>query len=334
MLGNAKGERLSALRRAIEVLPDQQALAPLEACLARSGLQQKAALVALRSFRRQAAGPEVDEVLAATDPETRAIGLHAARYVAALGALPAVEHALGDADPTVRNAAVESGVFLGSRAATSRCRELARTQAPGSGPLLLVTALVGSAHDQELVVAALANKDLRRSALFALGFSGTRQAADACVQAMDEEDDAKLAAEAFSAITGLDLEAERLTEPEPASPDEPIPFEREDLDACLVPEAEELLPRPHVDGIKSWWGSNRARFDGGARYMGGVPASPRGLQNFLEHGGMRRRHAVAFELAVLTRGQTDVSTRAFTAVQRLQLAGSGPSGPGNRSGRS
>ena len=277
-------------------LLDQQALAPLEACLARSGLQQKAALVALRSFRRQAAGPEVDEVQSrpiqkrARDRAARRAIRRCARGTAGRRTCPGRRRPDG--------AKCGRRIRPSDLAATSRCRELARTQAPGSGPLLLVTVLVGSAHDQELVVAALAKqRPPSPSMLFALG-SGTRQAADACVQAMDEEDDAKLAAEAFSA-TGLDLEAERLTEPEPASPDEPIPFERERTStlascprrksSCLALMSTESSRRDRIahdltGGPVTWAACRPARGD--FKTFSSMAVMP------------RRRHAVAFELAV------------------------------------
>jgi uncharacterized protein (TIGR02270 family) len=165
----------------------------------------------------------------------------------------------------------------------------------------------------------LANERLRRDALFAAGFAGTVRAADACAEAMRSDEDAKVAAESFCAITGLSLEREHLIEPEPPGPDEPIPFEQEDLDADLVPTQDELLNRPKVADVLSWWQSHRAQFSTAARYVRGQPRTMRELQNVLETGPMRRRHATALEMSIRTQGRYDVATRAFTAVQRRQM---------------
>ncbi len=319
MIGAAVGERLSLLRRAVEVVPRDDQVESFEGTLARGGLEQKAALLSLRSFRRRAPGRELDEVLRAENPAARAVALEAARRLGAREGLPLVEFGLGESEIAPRNAALESGLVLGSRAAWARCLELVRAQGPGVGRLLLLVAVLGTEKDQDLVLAAFSNESLRRDALFAAGFAGTLRTADACAEALRSGIEVKLAAEALCAITGLSLEAERLVEPEPPSPDEPIPFEQEDLDADLVPAPDDLLPRPKVAEVLSWWDANRARFPSGIRHLGGRPLELRGLQEILERGPMRRRCATALELAIRTQGRYDVSTRAFTTVQRTQM---------------
>src|SRR5260370_42267282 len=108
---------------------------------------------------------------------------------------------------------MEWGLVLGSMPAWTRCLELVGAQAPGGGPLLVMVPQLGKERDQDLLLASLGNKVLRRDALFALGFAGTRRAADASVEALGVEEDAKLAAEAFGWISGLNLEAERMIAP-------------------------------------------------------------------------------------------------------------------------
>jgi uncharacterized protein (TIGR02270 family) len=138
---------------------------------------------------------------------------------------------------------------------------------------------------------------------------------------MDLAADAPLAAEAFCAITGLDLGRERLALPDPLERDQPLRLEEDDLDANLVPTIEDLLPRPDVAGIKRWWESQRPRFKEGGRYIGGNPVTMPALQAALATAPMRRRHALALELAVRTAGRCDVATRAFATVQSVQMRG-------------
>jgi uncharacterized protein (TIGR02270 family) len=132
---------------------------------------------------------------------------------------------------------------------------------------------------------------------------------------------ARRAARGGSAITGLDLASAGLTEPRPAprEEDEPPLFEDEDLDAALVPRAEERLPAPDAPGLIRWWNQNRGRFDPDVRYLGGRPTTLRLLVDALADGPMRRRRPVALELAVRTRGQLQIETRAFIAEQRRRL---------------
>jgi uncharacterized protein (TIGR02270 family) len=273
----------------------------------------------MRAFRRQAPGPELGEVLIAENPALRAVAFEAARYLEAAQGLPLVERALGESELVARNAAVQSGLVLGSPAAWARCLELVRAQAPGVGPLLTLVAQLGTDRDHEMVLAALANDSLRRDALFAAGFAGTVRAADACAEAMRSDEDAKVAAESFCAITGLGLDREHLVEPEPPGPDEAIPFEQENLDADLVPTQDELLPRPKVADVLSWWKGHRGQFSTAARYVRGQPLTMRELQNVLETGLMRRRHATALEMSIRTNGRYDVATRAFASIQRRQM---------------
>ena len=86
----------------------------------------------------------------------------------------------------------------------------------------------------------------QRDAIWALGFGGRRSGADACVDLLAQQRHAALAAEAFCAITGLDLAARRTDRARGRRPedDEPPLFEDDDLDAALVPRAEERLPEP------------------------------------------------------------------------------------------
>lgn len=319
MIRAAAGPRLGALRRAVELAPQSEPIGAIERELARGGLEQKAALLAMRAFRRQAPGPELGEVLGAEDAALRAAALEAARYLPPAQGLPLVERALGESEVVARNAAVVSGLVLGSPAAWARCLELVRVQAPGVGPLLTPVAQLGTERDHELLLAALAKDSLRRDALFAAGFAGTIRAADACAEAMRSDKDVQVAAESLCAITGLSLERERWVEPEPPEPDEPIPLEQEDLDADLVPTPDDLLPRPMIAEVLSWWQKHRAQLSTAARYARGQPMTMRELQKLLETGPMRRRHATALELSIRTNGRYDVATRAFTTTQRRQM---------------
>jgi uncharacterized protein (TIGR02270 family) len=144
-------------------------------------------------------------------------------------------------------------------------------------------------------------------------------AADACLEAMKDEELAKLAGEAFCAIVGLDLVKEGMILPEPPPPDEPVPYEEEDLDADLAAKPDDLLPRPDRSRLAIWWQGQRGRFAPDQRHVGGARADLAALQHLLEHGPTRRRHATAAELAVRSSGRYQVETRAFCPDQQRQM---------------
>jgi uncharacterized protein (TIGR02270 family) len=320
ILRDSQAEKLGWLVRGIELVrAGEERLAPLEAMLAQGSPAHRAALMGLRAFRRRPPGPELAQLLVSDEPASRAMALRAARFEPNAAALPAVEYGLGDPELSVCIEAVETGLRLGSRNAWLRCRELARTAVPGTARALQLVAALGLERDQEFVLAALGSEGGRKGALRALVHVGTVRAIEAALELLDDPASARLAAEAFSAITGLDLHAENLIAPDPPAPEEPIPFEEENLDADLVPGPDDLLPVPDVAGIKRWWDRARPRFGKGGRFVMGTPASFVALEAVLERGPMRRRHDVALEMAIRTGGRYDLEPRTFTVEQRRQM---------------
>lgn len=126
---------------------------------------------------------------------------------------------------------------------------------------------------------------------------------------------AALAGEAFCAITGLRLEADFLLPRTGASES----FEQEDLDADLTPRPEDDLPMPRGGAVAAWWKTARAEFAPGQRYLRGRLMDAPVLLEGLALEPMRRRHVLARELALRTRGACRVQTRARVGQQRAML---------------
>jgi uncharacterized protein (TIGR02270 family) len=130
----------------------------------------------------------------------------------------------------------------------------------------------------------------------------------------------KLAGVACAAITGLPVSAALRASGPAAEPDEPVPLAAEDLSADLLPRPEDALPLLDAGAAAAWWAEHRSRFERGRRYLNGAPWGRESVLVALAHGPMRRRHALALELAVRTRGRASVETRALTARQRAEVA--------------
>ena len=143
---------------------------------------------------------------------------------------------------------------------------------------------------------------------------------EVCLVAMQEPKSARVAGEAFSAITGLKIEGEYCRVEDRKKRREPTPFEEEELDANLVPGPEAELPVPDPAAIKEWWRANKSRFRMEVRYLDGVPLDAAGLLGGLQLASMRRRPGLVLELAIRTHGKCRVETRQWARVQLAQQA--------------
>jgi uncharacterized protein (TIGR02270 family) len=182
----------------------------------------------------------------------------------------------------------------------------------------LLAALAGQAPDHDALVLAADRPELRRDAIWALGFAGRRAGADLCVDLVCQDLEPRLAAEAFCAITGCDLQAEPGLAAPPSGEGEDAPaITNEDL---APPAPDRLLPLPDAAGLTRWWQAARRGFSAEVRYLRGSPIDTTALQSELERGSMRRRPPIALELAIRTQGRYDVATAAFSWEQRRQLA--------------
>jgi uncharacterized protein (TIGR02270 family) len=214
-------------------------------------------------------------------------------------------------DHDVRNAGIESGLVGGHPAAWGFCLDLVRAAAPGSGPLLLLVGLLGGPREHEAIIAALAQESLSRDAAWALGFAGTRAAADACIELIAQDLHPRVAAEALGAITGLDLVRENLALPETVDESEDAPV--------VLPTPDDLLPLPDPSGLIRWWNDHRKSLADGQRYVAGKPRNAAAVQAALESGPTRRRHALSLEMAIRTSRLYLLSTTAFSAQQRREM---------------
>jgi uncharacterized protein (TIGR02270 family) len=311
------GDALAALRRGVELVDDASLVPRLRAALADAPPAATAALLDAGCFRGLDPGPEVIGWLSHESTDVQRAAAAASRHAPSTVARDCVERGLRAADPSVRAAAIETGVVLGLRAAWNECRTAVATQADGCGPLLMLVALVGAPKDHAALVAAAANPALRRDAVWALGFAGRRDGADLCVDLCRQDLFPALAVEALCAMGGLDLEVEGLL----AGEEEP------DADAegagdgdVVLPGPDDLLPRPDAAGVVRWWARAQGRFNAEDRYLNGQPMNPGALQAVLESGPLRRRHQVARELAIRSAGHYQVATAAFSPEQRRQLS--------------
>ena len=305
------------LRRALELCALARVEQGLRGVAGGQGapLSRALALEAL-AFHGADVGTLPADLTANEDPAVTRAMLRAARAAAVVPA-GLVQRALEGEDPGLRITALRTGVLRGVEGARQRCSGMASQ--PGGRGALELEALLGGAAALPLLQAALESPATRLDALWALGFCGTPEAAEQCVDAMASGDElqAAVAAEALCAITGLDLQAASLVRPpEPAE-------ESDDVEGgfTLAMSPEAYLPRPDAEGVAAWWAARRVELPPGERRIFGRPVGLAGLAGALSAGTMWRRHGLAMELSTRGEGhaQLRVQTRTWCAVQRRQV---------------
>jgi uncharacterized protein (TIGR02270 family) len=314
----ARGPRLAALRRGVELGRMADFVAVLEGRFTAAPLPVRAAVLDIKRFWREDPGPHTFALLLSEDLDAQIAAARAVRHHRSELAFDrAIDVAMIATQPEVRNAALESGLYVGQAEAWSACLQTVRAGAPGHGPLLLLVALLGTVADHRLVIEALGDEETRRDALWALGFAGSRAAADACIDLLAQDLHPRLAAEALCAITGLDLPREKLA----LAPEDQENQENQENQEART--AEERLPRPDIPGVIRWWNANRDRFTPDQRYIDGRPRNADRIQEVLERGATRRRAPLALEMSIRTARRYLVTPTAFTPQQVKEMAAFG-----------
>lgn len=261
------------------------------------------------------AGPELPAWLAHPDPKVAAAALRVARRTPGPVSSRLLARALESPAPRVRDEALITGIALGVEPAFTRCRQLAALPEGPSRTALLLLAMGGEASDLRLLLEQLGRPGARADVLWALGFSGRKEAAEACLELLAEPALGGLATEAFRTITGLPLEGPFL-----------LPAEEADEEDEEAPRpSEPPLPRANPEPVRQWWREAARRFEPRGRYLLGRPLRGEWWLESFEQAPLRRRHTMALELALRSRGAHVVQTRAFSSLQRTQVQAAGAS---------
>lgn len=140
-----------------------------------------------------------------------------------------------------------------------------------------------------------------RLVLFAMGVWGDPVDVPYLLEKMNVTPHARIAAESFSFITGLNLTDNNFDGSTPAD-HEPVPNE-DPLDDRVELDPDENLPWPVVNKVQDWWNKNHARFQPGTRYLVGEPLSETRCNKVVIEGYQRQRAYAALELALKNPGQ-------------------------------
>ena len=163
------------------------------------------------------------------------------------------------------------------------------------------------------------NPETLRSALIGSGAIGDPILIPWIIEQMAVPEVARVAGDAFTMITGVDIAYDNLEGEWPEGFEAGPTEEPEDEDVEM--DADEDLPWPEPNLISEWWGKNKNNYRNGTRYLCGKPISEDQCQHVLRHGYQRQRAAAALELAMMHPGKPLFEVRApgFRQKQILGL---------------
>jgi uncharacterized protein (TIGR02270 family) len=262
-----------------------------------------------------------DVALEAPSSALRARALRACGELGRRELLPSCLGMLNAEDPESRFWSAWSAVLLGNRGpALDVLREIGSVPGPRRSRAMR---LALQALDQDQAQSWLRKlvqdpEDLRLS-IQGAGIAGEPKYVPWLIQHMADKKTARVAGEAFSLITGLDLayldlEIKPPEEGSGAGPND------DPADPNVEMDADDGLPWPDPERISRWWDANGGRFDAGERYfMGGTLTREQALRT-LKEGFQRQRILAAHYLCLLEPGTPLFEWRAPAFRQQRLLA--------------
>lgn len=274
--------------------------------------------LAAHAVHRRDPGSILVQLLEDEDPIVRARALKTAGELARLDLLALLPSHFTEDNPKCRFYAAWSAALMGDRSALPVLKAVADD---GGGYAQracdLVVRILPVADSLAWLAGLTQRPEALRQALWGYGVLGDPLAVPRLTEMMNRPESARAAGEAFSMITGIDLDYEDL-ETDPPGDFEAGPTEDpEDEDVALDPDED--LPWPDPELIARWWNQNRQNYKKGTRYLCGQPISEQHCTHVLKHGCQRQRMSAALELALMKPDRPLFEVRAPGFAQRRLL---------------
>ncbi|MFZ1389916.1 MAG: TIGR02270 family protein [Thiolinea sp.] len=199
--------------------------------------------------------------------------------------------------------ALKQFVFTPTNYAEEALRLLCRTQT-----LAATQQLLGTLFKQHQAL---------RLAIQGAGASGDSRYIPWLIQQMAVPEQARVAGEAFSLITGVDLAYDDLEMDKPAD-FQAGPSEDADDDNVAL-DADENLPWPDPTLLQEWWQQHQTEFVSGQRYLMGQMITSEQCEHVLKTAMQRQRYAAALELALSSPAAALFETCAKVSRQKKLL---------------
>jgi uncharacterized protein (TIGR02270 family) len=314
--GTASRELSRGLVSALGWLQFSKAEPYIQQLLASPSLILQRAGIAASAIHRQNPGSPLSEAVCSTDPLLKARALRAVGELGLESLRSDVDNHLADKDDLCRFAAAWSAALLSDDLkALKVLGSVANSNLPYHEQALQLAfrrmdASAATAWRAKLAV---------RPAIVASGAFGDPADITWLIEQMKTPEFARVAGEAFTMITGVDIAFEDLDGEKPegfeAGPTEDPADENVEMDP------DEHLPWPDPKLIAHWWERHRGGLETGVRHLLGKPITVDWCQQVLRVGRQRQRAAAALELAIRLPGQPlfNVAAPGFRQQQMLGL---------------
>lgn len=275
---------------------------------------------------RQVPVSALAQALSAEDAPLCARG---ARGVGEVGCLELLPQVFALMDDTRKEVAFEAAWTCALRSRQPQAvdklwREVAAAS-PNALRAVAVVARVAESESSQVKLQRIADRPSgQRVALYGAAALGSPALIDWLISWFEFPTTARLAGEAVSTITGVDLRSQvhfdlartsvAVSDGVDMPNDGPIEF-----------DPDEHIPWPRVKEIGAWWQQHRSGFRCDQRYLRGLAVSPATCQTVLREGRQRERHFAALELATLQMAEPLFEVRAKAVRQLLELDRTAPS---------
>jgi uncharacterized protein (TIGR02270 family) len=263
------------------------------------------------AIHRKDPGPVLVELASSSDPQLRTRALKAIGELGKTNLINLLIDSLSDEDETCKFYAAWSAARLGQRndQVTNILKNIAinrgnHSERAADMVMRISDLLPAKTWYRDL----LNNPSTSRHAVICAGALGDPELIDELFLLMEKEEITRVAGEAFSMITGVDMEYEDLDEDEPEGFKGGPTEEPEDENVDIDPDED--LPWPSPEMIKKWWQENRKDFRPGVRYLRGKEITSGSLMDALIQGNQRQRAAAALEIAIMEPLKPLFETRA------------------------
>ena len=236
--------------------------------------------------------------------------------------LATIQGFYADDHPDIAFTAACAGQQLGDTAAIEALKRFALHENPHLIPALtrLFLNTDDPARRQAWLQPVMDSDFPARVPLAAIGVAGLPNAIDKLWEPMADADLCRAAGEAFSLLTGVDLEDEDLEADQPPAPiaadavepatggkdskDSKDSIEEDASEASVDDDAyhadwEDDLPVPNVAAVQGWWHAHQNQFDPGTLYFAGLPVNADNLRTVVANGNQRQRQLAALHLTLL-----------------------------------
>ena len=277
--------------------------------------------VGLRACAAHRVDPKayLDRALSEEPLRLRACAFRTAGEIGRRNLLHVLQEEIHLADEECRFWAAWSSVRLGSRGEPLKSLlKFAMTVSPyQTKAMQLALRVLDNATSAQVLKRLSQSPEHLRYAIVGSGIVGDPAYVPWIVQMMSIPEQARVAGESFSTITGVDIAYEDLDGEKPEGFEAGPTENPEDTNVDM--DSDEALPWPDPKLIQDWWDKNAGGFRAGRRYLRGKEIGLESIRDAMLNGNQRERAAAALEQAIRNPAEPLFEVRAPAKRQQRQL---------------